>query len=95
MTERGLIFVSLSLMLYRDLTTINLIVCKINDFKEISLNWQDVCDNDHLQNLPFKVELNEYGQVIMSPMKVFYFILQGENIPKKNWTLTGLDTAFG
>ncbi|MCK5872357.1 MAG: Uma2 family endonuclease [Methylococcales bacterium] len=42
------------------------------------MNWQDVCNNHHLQNLPFKVELNEYGQVIMSPMKVFHSILQGE-----------------
>ena len=42
------------------------------------MNWQDVCDNHHFQNLPFKIELNEYGQVIMSPMKVFHSILQGE-----------------
>ena len=31
------------------------------------MNWRDVCDNQLLQNLPFKVELNEWGQIVMSP----------------------------
>ncbi len=31
------------------------------------MNWQQVCEDPSLQDLPFKIELNEYGQVIMSP----------------------------
>ena len=42
------------------------------------MNWQDVCANPQLKNLAFKIELNEYGQVVMSPLKVFHSLLQGE-----------------
>ena len=31
------------------------------------MNWQEVCDNPYLQDLPFKIELNGYGQIVMSP----------------------------
>jgi len=31
------------------------------------MNWQDVCDDPHLQDLPYKVELNGLGQIVMSP----------------------------
>ncbi len=31
------------------------------------MNWQQVCEDRSLQDLPFKIELNEYGQVVMSP----------------------------
>jgi Uma2 family endonuclease len=42
------------------------------------MNWQEVCENPNLQNIPFKIELNEYGQVVMSPMKVIHSLLQGK-----------------
>jgi len=42
------------------------------------MNWQEVCENPHLQNLPFKIELNERGQILMSPVKVFHSLYQGE-----------------
>ena len=42
------------------------------------MNWQEVCENNHLQNIPFKIELNEYGQVVMSSMKIIHSLLQGE-----------------
>jgi len=32
-----------------------------------NMNWQEVCDDQHLQDLPYKVELNRFGQVVMSP----------------------------
>jgi Uma2 family endonuclease len=32
-----------------------------------AMNWQQVCEEPTLQDLPFKIELNEHGQVIMSP----------------------------
>ena len=31
------------------------------------MNWQEVCEDRTLQNLPFKIELNERGQIVMSP----------------------------
>lgn len=41
------------------------------------MNWQEVCADAHLHNLPFKIELNEYGQVVMSPIKVYHSAFQG------------------
>ncbi|MDQ5908877.1 MAG: hypothetical protein QG599_970 [Pseudomonadota bacterium] len=41
------------------------------------MNWQEVCDDRHLRNLPFKIELNQYGQVVMSPVKVYHSAFQG------------------
>lgn len=42
------------------------------------MNWQEVCEHPNLKDLPFKIELNEYGQVIMSPVKVYHSAFQGE-----------------
>lgn len=42
------------------------------------MNWQEVCANPNLRNLPFKIELNEYGQIVMSPVKVYHSAFQGE-----------------
>ncbi len=42
------------------------------------MNWQEVCDCSELQNLPFKIELNARGQIIMSPVRVFHSLIQGE-----------------
>ncbi len=42
------------------------------------MNWQEVCDHPQLKNLPFKIELNEYGKIIMSPAKVYHSAFQGE-----------------
>lgn len=39
--------------------------------------WQDVCEHPSLQNLPFKIELNEKGQILMSPVKVYHSAFQG------------------
>jgi Uma2 family endonuclease len=41
------------------------------------MNWQEVCENQDLQNLPFKIELNEQGQILMTPVKVYHSIYQG------------------
>lgn len=32
-----------------------------------TLTWDDVLANPHLQNLPFKIELNRWGRIEMSP----------------------------
>ncbi|MFZ4790582.1 MAG: Uma2 family endonuclease [Candidatus Competibacteraceae bacterium] len=42
------------------------------------MNWLDVCEHPALQNLPFKIELDETGKVIMAPTKVYHSIYQGE-----------------
>lgn len=42
------------------------------------MNWQEVCENPSLRNLPFKIELNEYGNIVMSPVKVYHSAFQGE-----------------
>ena len=42
------------------------------------MNWLEVCENKSLQNLPFKIELNEYGKITMSPVKVYHSAYQGK-----------------
>lgn len=42
------------------------------------MQWQEVCNHPDLQNLPFKIELNERGQIVMSPVKVYHSAYQGE-----------------
>ena len=42
------------------------------------MNWQEVCEHPDLRNLPFKIELNEYGQVLMSPVNISHSLFQGE-----------------
>ena len=42
------------------------------------MNWQEVCEHPSLKDLPFKIELDELGKVIMSPVKIYHSILQGE-----------------
>ena len=42
------------------------------------MQWQDVCNHPSLQDLPFKIELNEKGQILMSPVKVYHSAFQGK-----------------
>jgi Uma2 family endonuclease len=42
------------------------------------MNWQEVCEHPVLKNLPFKVELNERGQIVMSPVRIAHALYQGE-----------------
>jgi Uma2 family endonuclease len=42
------------------------------------MNWQEVCEHPSLQNLPFKIELDENGKILMSPVKVYHSVYQGE-----------------
>jgi len=48
------------------------------------MNWQEVCENSALQNLPFKIELNQQGQIVMSPASVMHVIFQGKIIALLN-----------
>ena len=42
------------------------------------MNWQEVCEHPSLQNLPFKIELNEGGEIIMNVVRVIRSLYQGE-----------------
>ena len=44
------------------------------------MNGQQVCESSELQNLPYKIELNHQGQIIMSPASVKHVIFQGKII---------------
>lgn len=50
------------------------------------MDWQEVCDEPTLRNLPFKIELNRFGKVVMSPASNWRGILQmriGRNLVEK------------
>jgi Uma2 family endonuclease len=40
------------------------------------MTWKEIVNHKDLSNLPFKIETNEYGQVVMSPTKYLHGIYQ-------------------
>jgi hypothetical protein len=34
---------------------------------EIAMQWSEVVDNPYFENLPFKIKLNRYGKIEMTP----------------------------
>lgn len=48
------------------------------------MNWQQVCTDKSLHNLPYKIELNRQGQIIMSPASVRHAIFQAKIIALLN-----------
>ncbi len=42
------------------------------------MQWSEVLNDPSLKNLPYKIELNEYGQIVMSPASNKHGLLQGE-----------------
>ena len=44
------------------------------------MNWQEVCADLRLHDLPYKIELNERGQILMSPVRLYHSALKGEII---------------
>jgi len=42
------------------------------------MNWKQICEHKNLQDLPFKIELNEQGQILMTPVKVSHSLFQGK-----------------
>jgi Uma2 family endonuclease len=42
------------------------------------MDWNEVVAHPSLQNLPFKIELNEYGQVVMNPVKINHSFYQSK-----------------
>lgn len=43
-----------------------------------AMDWKEICEYPELQNLPFKIELNEMEQIIMTPCKVYHSLYQAE-----------------
>jgi Uma2 family endonuclease len=41
------------------------------------MRWEEVCENRQLQDLPFKIELNKWGQIVMSLVKIKHSFYQG------------------
>jgi len=41
------------------------------------MKWEEVCALKELQDLPFKIELNKWGQIVMSPVKIKHSFYQG------------------
>lgn len=44
------------------------------------MDWASVIANPYLQNLPFKIELNKWGKILMSPASNHHGILQSEAV---------------
>jgi len=40
------------------------------------MDWNEVCSDPTLKNLPYKIELNEFGQVVMSPASIRHVMFQ-------------------
>jgi Uma2 family endonuclease len=39
----------------------------LRELKGGSMTWQEVCDDKSLQDLPYKIELDQWGRIVMSP----------------------------
>jgi Uma2 family endonuclease len=44
------------------------------------MEWASVLNNPYLQDLPFKIELNKWGKILMSPASNHHGILQSEAV---------------
>lgn len=54
------------------------------------MNWQEVCEHPSLQDLPFKIELNQWGQITMAPTTTYRSVLLTEIFIKLNqWQSSG------
>ncbi|MCX7111298.1 MAG: Uma2 family endonuclease [Proteobacteria bacterium] len=41
------------------------------------MNWQEICNDPLFRDLPYKIELNEWGKIVMSPASSKHSLLQG------------------
>ena len=44
------------------------------------MNWEQLCDDPALENLPYRVELTRHSQLVMSPHRSYHSILQSRII---------------
>ncbi len=67
------------------------------------MTWEEVCAHPSLKDLPFKIETNEWGQIVMSPTKIPLSFFQGRinnllyELMKRGETLVecAVDTSKG
>lgn len=45
---------------------------------DLTLEWKELMQNPYLKNLPYKIELNKFGQILMSPASNRHGILQNK-----------------
>ncbi len=55
----------------------------------LSLRWAEVCRDASLRNLPYKIELNAWGTIEMSPADNRHALLQGSTAVELGRQLTG------
>jgi len=42
------------------------------------MNWQQACQHPSLKDLPFRIEINETGQIVMSPVSILHSLYSGK-----------------
>ncbi len=42
------------------------------------MDWKEVTENPYLRDLPFRIELNEWGHIVMNPVKLNHSAYQDE-----------------
>jgi Uma2 family endonuclease len=42
------------------------------------MTWEQICDDPHLRDLPYKIEQDRFGRIVMSPVKPKHGGYQGE-----------------
>jgi Uma2 family endonuclease len=42
------------------------------------MTWEQICDDPHLRDLPYKIEQDRFGRIVMSPAKAAHGWYQGE-----------------
>lgn len=47
-----------------------------------NMNWQQICENPNFKDLPYKIELSERGQILMSPARLAHGAYQSEIVKK-------------
>ena len=45
---------------------------------DLAIKWHELMENPYLRNIPYKVELNKFGQILMSPASNRHGILQNK-----------------
>lgn len=68
------------------------------------MNWDQVCEREDLRDLPFKIELNRFGQIVMSPAsnhhgyiqaRLTYFLMKHGDDESRVVTECSIDTEDG
>jgi Uma2 family endonuclease len=57
--------------------------------ESLALRWAEVCRDSSLQDLPYKIELNSWGKIEMSPASYRHALLQGRTAVELGKQLSG------